>query len=54
MLKLSSADLKERVSSRAKSGIALPRGFQKVDFIEVVLPAADEPSAPETADFTLD
>ncbi len=54
VLKLSSADLKERVSSRAKSGTALPRGFQKVDFIEVVLPAADEPSAPETADFTLD
>ncbi|MBO8414855.1 MAG: DNA topoisomerase IV subunit A [Proteobacteria bacterium] len=36
ILNISAKELKEKISMRSKSGTALPRGFQKVDSIEVV------------------
>ena len=41
VLNLSAAELADRVSSRSRSGDMLPRGFQKVDYLETV---AKEPS----------
>ena len=60
ILKISVVDLENKLSSRTRAGEVLPRGYQKVDYIEVILPkvkdeeenpAEDETEIPE---FTLE
>ena len=41
VLNLSASEIAERLSVRTKRGDTLPRGFQKVDFIEVVKAKSD-------------
>jgi len=54
ILKLSEREIVERLSSRAKSGDLLPRGYQKIDSLEVVVPKKDEAILEEIPEFTLD
>lgn len=58
VINLSNAELLERVSARAKRGDLLPRGFQKIDSLEVIVPKAEDSEAPagtvEEIEFTLE
>ena len=51
-------EIEERISSRSKAGDLLPRGFQKIDFLEVIVPKSeeDEVQTPpiEETEFTLE
>ena len=55
---VSSKEIEERISSRSKAGDLLPRGFQKIDFLEVIVPKSeeDEVQTPpiEETEFTLE
>ena len=55
---ISSKEIEERISSRSKAGDLLPRGFQKIDFLEVIVPKSeeDEVQTPpiEETEFTLE
>lgn len=42
IIKLSVKELEDRISSRSKSGDMLPKGYQKIDSLEVVLPVVNE------------
>lgn len=57
-INLSSKEIEERISSRSKAGDLLPRGFQKIDFLEVIVPKSeeDEVQTPpiEETEFTLE
>ncbi|MGN0915802.1 MAG: DNA topoisomerase IV subunit A [Succinivibrio sp.] len=55
-LSLSSDDIQQRISSRSKSGDLLPRGFQKIDSLEVVMPnpESDGPEEEEIPEFILE
>lgn len=53
-LNLSSSEIAERISSRSKSGDLLPRGFQKIDSLEVVLPKNGEEVQLEEMEFVLE
>ena len=53
-MNLSSNEIAERISSRSKSGDLLPRGFQKIDSLEVVLPKNGEEVQLEEMEFVLE
>lgn len=44
-LSLNPTEIEQRISSRAKSGDLLPRGFQKIDELEVITPKQDDNSS---------
>ena len=50
ILNLSVKEINERISSRSRAGDLLPKGFQKVDFVEVVRPVATDNTEQETTD----
>ncbi len=58
VINLSNAEILERIAQRAKRGDLLPRGFQKIDSLEVIIPKTEESeteSAPaEEIEFTLE
>src|SRR5574344_111857 len=45
IIKLSVKEIADRISSRSKAGDMLPKGYQKIDSLEVVLPVAKETEA---------
>lgn len=53
-LNLSATEIADRISSRSKSGDLLPRGFQKIDYLEVVLPKNGEEVMLEEMEFVLE
>ena len=53
-LNLSATEIADRISSRSKSGDLLPRGFQKIDSLEVVLPKNGEEVLLEEMEFVLE
>lgn len=58
VINLSAKEIAERLSSRSKAGDALPRGFQKVDYLEVIHPEVEDGGVQEAPvpdpEFTLD
>ena len=57
-INLSSKEIEERISSRSKAGDLLPRGFQKIDSLEIVVPKSEEEEVQtppiEDTEFTLE
>ena len=57
VINLSAQEIEQRISERTKAGDLLPRGFQKIDSLEVILKKDDatpEDIPPVEPEFTLE